>query len=284
MDIMPLNEYKTPKYPDKVTVLKSPQILKTVPERWRGNAYVCAALGALMMASLTSCARKQQNETGSVETSTKTGSSSKKKKALIAPIFEHGQGRGSFGCSSVAPPSFLSEEEAFQVIQEEAKQYGINFEKNAFEIKKAGIPKTSFYLKPENGNSGYNENGSVIKDTKSGTLQLDGYDVQNKIAFEFISEEDYSAWAIEEGKRSTVDDYDFLSTAKVLSKGLNGKNGENTIGIFYNPMVGFSEDEMNKIRQESFEEMKVRRTQLAKDDLKKQVRDFLEWLKAQGIM
>lgn len=276
MDIIPIKAYKTPKYPDKLTVLKSPGILKTVPERWRGNAYVCAALGALMVASLTSCARKQQNEIGSVETSTKAGSSSQEKKALIAPIFEHGQGRGSFGCDSVAPPSFLSEEEAYQVIQEEAKQYGINFAKNAFEIKKAGIPKTSFYPKPEDG--------SGIKDTKSGTLQLDGYDAKKKIAFEFISEEDYKAWAIEEGKRSTVDDYDFLSTAKVLNKGLSGKNGENTIGIFYNPMVGFSKEEMSNIKEESFREMRIRRNQLAKDDLKKQVRDFLEWLKAQGIM
>ncbi|MDP4091420.1 MAG: metalloprotease, partial [Bacillota bacterium] len=132
MEIKPVKKYKVPGYPDRDTVLNSPGILKTVPERWKGNAYVCAALSTLMLASLTSCTQKAQ----------RTGTDGQGNKALVAPIFEHGQGRGSFGCSSVAPPSFLSEEEAFQVIQEEARQYGVSFHRDGLEIKGVGIPQT----------------------------------------------------------------------------------------------------------------------------------------------
>ena len=45
---------------------------------------------------------------------------------LDIPIFAHGTGRSSYGCMSVAPPVFLSEEEAMQVIAEECAAQGID--------------------------------------------------------------------------------------------------------------------------------------------------------------
>ena len=46
-------------------------------------------------------------------------------KIVVAPIFEHGTGRGADGCVVVSPPVFLSEEEAVQVIREELAKQGI---------------------------------------------------------------------------------------------------------------------------------------------------------------
>ncbi|MDP4090568.1 MAG: metalloprotease [Bacillota bacterium] len=266
VDIKPLKNYREPKYPDKYEVLANPKVRKTLPERWKSNAYVCAALSTLMVASLTSCAQKSQQ----------TGTDGQGNKALVAPIFEHGQGRGSFGCDSVAPPSFLSEEEAFQVIQEEARQYGVSFHRDGLEIKGVGIPQTSL-LPLEEGKE------NKIK-VKKGNLQLDGYDAAKNVTFEFVSQEDFKDWAAE-GSYSTVESYDLLSTAKALKDGLAEKNGNTSVGIFYDPMSGLSEEERKDLLQnQDWGGMSVRAKEMSKEDLKKQVKDFLEWLKAQGIM
>lgn len=74
---------------------------------------------------------------------------------------------------------------------------------------------------------------------------------------------------------STVETYDFLSAAKVLRDGINGNQGDSSVGVFYNPMISPQSGVM----------LKVVETKLAaKDELKKQVKDFFEWLKAQGII
>ena len=46
-------------------------------------------------------------------------------KIIVAPIFEHGAGRGAEGCRAVAPPVFLSEEEGMQILREELAKHGV---------------------------------------------------------------------------------------------------------------------------------------------------------------
>lgn len=190
VDIKPVNKYRQPRYPDKLKVLSNPGALKNLPDRWKYNVQVGAALSTLLILTLTACERK--GETGPVGVNVK---------AEVAPIFEHGSGRGSFGCVSIAPPAFLSEEEAFKVIQEEGKRYGINFKTEGFTVSKVKIPETSFQGK--------------VTDSRTGNLELDGYDSGKKVGVEFISEEDYKKWA-SGGSTGLVDNYDFLSAAKEL--------------------------------------------------------------------
>ncbi len=263
MRVQCIKNYKDPNYPDKGMIMKNPILLSTLPERWKTNRYATAALSTLLLFTLTACGSKPQTGVPVEKT------------AAVAPIFQHGEGRGGFGCMSIAPPSFLSEEEAFQVIWEEADKMGISFEKNGKELSEVRLPETKFYL-------GSTED---INTTKTGKLELDGYDESKKIGFEFISKEDYTAWAKEQNMRSSVDDFDFLTTAQVLRDGLEGKTGESTIGVFYNTMVRPDKEEINKIMNNgNWEETEERFKNLAKEELRLQVKDFLEWLKAEGIM
>lgn len=271
MDIIPVKKYKNPKYPNKQKVLEDPKLLNTLPERWKDNLYVSTALSTLLLITLSACTPKQTSD-----------SSPKNNKYSIAPIFEHGNGRGSFGCSSVAPPSFLSEEEAFQVIQEEGEKYNISFEKDGLELKNIRLPETKYYLKPEESNSSFKQNGGSINSTRKGDLFLDGYDAQKKIGYEFISTDDYEEWQVKQNTRSTVDDYDFLSTAKLLKEGISKKNDEVSVGIFYNPMTSLSPEQLHN--QTDFKILEDKLKNLAKEDLRKQVKDFLQWLKAQEII
>ncbi len=272
MRVQSIKKYKTPNYPDKKMIMKSPMLLRSMPERWKGNRYASAALSTLIVFTITACGRGEQEYITPIE-----------KPTAVAPIFEHGDGRGSFGCMSVAPPSFLSEEEAFQVISEEAVKMEIAFEKESKELSKVKIPETKFYLKGEA--QGYKQDGGKIDSTKTGNLKLDGYDASKKVGFEFISKEDYEAWSVDQGVRSSVDDFDFFTTAKVLKEGLEGKTADSTIGVFYNAMVMPSREEINKIMNNgNWEEAEEKVKNIAKDELRNQVRDFLEWLKAQGVI
>ncbi|MCZ7584672.1 MAG: hypothetical protein M5R36_15785 [Deltaproteobacteria bacterium] len=45
--------------------------------------------------------------------------------AIVAPVFEHGEGRGSIGCVMVNGPVFLSEEEALAVIKTALEKRGL---------------------------------------------------------------------------------------------------------------------------------------------------------------
>lgn len=140
-------------------------------------------------------------------------------------------------------------------------------------------------LRPEKKIENYKDDGGIIDSSKTGDLKLDGYDSGKKIGFEFISKEDYDSWHVEEGIYSSVEDFDFLSTAAILRDGLEKDNEEASIGVFYNPMVRLSEDEL-KLGDEDrdWEGMAVKINDMGKDELKMQVKDFLEWLKAQGII
>jgi hypothetical protein len=50
--------------------------------------------------------------------------------AIVAPIFERGEGRGADGCMVMSPPVFLSEEAALQVIREEMAVKGVQLRTN----------------------------------------------------------------------------------------------------------------------------------------------------------
>ncbi|MFL0270013.1 hypothetical protein [Candidatus Clostridium radicumherbarum] len=260
MKITPVNKYKNPNYPTRRAVLENPEILRLLPNRWKNNIYAATALSTLLMITLSACdnTEKAVNKNGTLE-----------KKALVAPIFEHGSGRGSFGCDSVAPPSFISEEEAFQVIQEEAKNYGISFDKSGLQLKNINLPYTNLYPEPKN------TNGKAIVSTHMGSLKLDGFDEAKKIGFEFVSQIDYREWQKNQGMFSTVETYDFLSAAKVLRDGINENHGDTSVGVFYNPMIS---PQYGVILKDVEAKLK------AEEELKQQVKDFFEWLKAQGII
>lgn len=275
MDIKPVKKYKTPRYPEKSVLLYNPDLLKTVPERWKGNIYINVALTSILAFSLAGCSVNDEKI-----------SNDQPPKFVVAPIFEHGNGRGSFGCVSVAPPSFLSEEEAYEVIQEEAEKYGIAFEREILELKGVAIPETKYYLKPLQGEGfkDYLNEREAIDSTRRGDLTLDGYDESKKIGFEFVSREDYKQWSKEQTVRLSVDDFDFLTTAKLLQQGTDGKTGDVNLGIFYNPMAPYEELRKLDIERNDYGKMEQKTKEMASDELRLQVKDFLEWLKAQGII
>jgi hypothetical protein len=287
MDIKPVKSYRTPRYPDKRVVLDNPELLKTIPQRWKNNARAVAALSALAAIMTAGCS-PTPDRTGVIGTSpgvndgaANSAQASKntvntintERTEWVAPIFEHGDGRGSFGCVSIAPPAFLSEEEAFDVICAEAEKAGITLAAGGLTLKGVKLPKTKYNLNED----------SKVDSSKKGDLVLDGYDSENKIGVEFVSLQDYDEWHAEEGMWSSVSDYDFLSAAQILRDGLGKKTQDNAVGIFYNPMPRLDE-KLIFDEKTTFEEKEAILKEEAAAQLRKQVIDFLEWLKGEGII
>lgn len=266
MQVQPVKRYKSPRYPDKEETLKNPGILLALPERWRNNAYATVALASLLFMTLTACGDK--DNAGENEQFT----------GQIAPIFIHGTGRGSFGCVSVAPPAFLSEEEAFSVIREEALREGIVFTKEAPALQSVIIPETNLYYADEEKNMG----------RQKGALVLDGYDAEKKIAFEFVSRDDIYGWVKKNNTVwSSVESFRFLEAAAILAQGLEGRTEGMQLAIFYDPHYDFKAAEIQDIVNNNtgdFELMEEKLKERVKADLREQVRDFLNWLKGQNII
>jgi hypothetical protein len=238
MDARPVRRYRIPRYPTKLRVLAEPELLaRHVPAAWRKRAEVAGTAVLLALGGPLGC------DSGPP--------------AVVAPLFEHGDGRGSTGCVVVSPPVFLSEEEALQVIQEELAQ-------------------------------------SRIVLSKAGTRQsdLDGVDPTRKVAVEFVSDADYDefgrprSWFLT--VESTLHSHDPKALAKSPPSWLKSKASGMHLGVFYDPVAKWNaravkeppDGDWGKVYAAAQEEAKAQSREL----LREQVRDFVDWLKAQGAI
>ncbi len=288
--IEPVKRYPGPKYPTKVEVTLDPSVLRSLPRRWSAKPAVCAALLLTLTTGLYSCGSgdegsgtedgssvvseplNQPSTTGTGDTTT-TKSGNNNSPGLSIPFFEHGNGRGSYGCVSVAPPVFLSEDEAAQVIREEVAKAGVSFsDSKSIEGK---FPATNLY------------GDESMKDaTWDGTLKLDGYDRTLGIGFEFISQQDVEDWQKNGNMMSSVSTYEMKDTAKRLSDSVKD------VAVFYDPgmdwtNIKFDYNSYSKNYsdyQAYINEFTAAQKAQMLENLRAQVRDFLAWLAAEGII
>ena len=271
MQVAPVRSKRQPRYPTQEILALHPELLALVPERWRMNPLVLRVLAGVVSLSFAAEAANTQGQ--------KTGASH------VAPLFVHGDGRGAFGCVAINPPVFLSEEEAKQVIREEAQKAGLSFEPGGYELKNVKVPVTHRFW------CGEEEKDSTRPKSQEMDLKLTGFDKNHKVAFEYVSTDEIEAWTPkDQGCISTVSSYDLAGAAKSLSDGLQHQAGTPWIGIFYEPAAAnygrvhlrknATEAEYEKAHAAAAKKAKV----IDAEELRKQVRDFVEWLKAQGVI
>jgi len=295
MDVRPVRRYGFPVYPSRLQVLAEPDLLtQHVPPRWRRCAEMALAGAACLAAAGVGCAGEN------------AGPASKAGAAVVAPIFEHGEGRGVTGCVVANPPVFLSEEEALQVIKEELAKTGVRLSEPGGDLPGVMIPQRREHHK----RVGERYVDEVVElEGKAKPVSLDAQEADRKIAVEFVSRHDYHDLG---GPRSssTVDHYDFKKVARELRERAAASTRPIRLGVLYDPAtVGnlqkmYQEDKElqalnEKRRQDKSPEVQrlinERVVQIgkrwhdkaaaeSKALLRQQVRDFADWLKAQGAM
>lgn len=273
MKITPLDKYAEPRFPTRAILDEHPELLRIIPERWQRNPVVLTAMAGLCLLILSS----KDLEAAPWKSASK-----------VAPIFKHGNGYGDFGCVAVNPPVFLSEAEARQVIVEEGKKAGLTFTLNAPQLRSVRTPMTEMY-----GSCSYK---SGTRDPKFKTcvrpLKLDGTDKKRRISFEYVSQTDFDAWKKKEGILGSAYSYDILEAAKSLRDGLVKVGPKGAYAVFYDPLshpgsvkLSYSD---KSLTNKDWAAERVRRDKEAKNtarqELRKQVKDFIVWLKSQGVI
>lgn len=294
LQITPIARYRVPRYPDADAVCAHPALLANIPKRWHDKPAVCAALFATLALGLSGCSAQPSIPTKSITSEPKDSTKPQQsapisKPVLSIPVFSHGEGRGSFGCVSVAPPVFLSEEEAAQVIREEALAYNVDFSANAT-VDSNRLPYTNLL--------GGVESQTAEDKRHSGKLKLDGYDAKTGMGFEFVSVDDVKEWQDPNlGMFSSVESYEGKRTAERLADALVN------VAVFYDPMsadykafdftfdwesAGQTDEERNEAQSKAYEaahaKYDAQQRQKSMEELRAQVRDFFEWLKGQGVI
>ena len=186
--------------------------------------------------------------------------------ARVAPLFPIGAERPQFR-GEIQTPVFLTEEEARQTIIQEAQKAGLVFASDRLRIDGVSIPATvrheTTYLDTTNdGKSTIRIRSATDKEPMQKiNLVLDGTDEKRKISYEFLSKEDYATWRHD--KKTTYRD-SMLQPSVALREGLTQGIPAGTYAVFYDPGYGSKEQ--------------------AKAQLRKQVLDFIAWLKAEGVI
>ena len=295
MDIKPIGKIDKPKYPVKQEV-SAKTLRVAVPVRWSKSAAAKIALGALAAMTLAGCDMVPTNgvpipaDTPSDYTVQNVQTPTPKPTPLIddyelagepmmptiiaAPLFIHGEGRGSMGCVMIAPPVFLSEHEALEVINEVAADYGISFAQgDELPIYSVLQPVTNIY-----------ESGNNVQPDTYEDMAPDFADQDKGIAIEYVSVEDVQNWHKDSGVECSVESYNTKDAAQQLRHGLSWAYtdyGDTIAGVLYDPCANFEDEQMAMEDPEKSQE-RTRETSVA--NLKAQVVDFFAWLKREGII
>ena len=256
MEVCKVQRYRLPGYPSKVRAMDCQRLLASTPTRWKGSPVLCAALALTVSAGMSGCALRSG----------------------AAAVFGSGPseviGDGIVRQGMVTPAAFLSEVEACQVIREEAMVRGLDLGQGSM------ILAGEFPLPDVGANPRY----SAARKTWHGQLRLDGYNEQIGAGFEYVSKEDIDQWTQQAaGEDACMAMYRFHQTANRLTESMQEqiRDSWGHIGVFYDPGTTFVDqgdgpwDEA--AYQQAQKEYKI-------EQLRLQVRDFLDWLAAEGII
>jgi hypothetical protein len=255
MEPKPVESTKTPSYPTRREVLAG------------GAAFMLATLGGQWR----------------VFAETKEG------KIVVAPLFEHGKGRGATGCVVTSPPVFLSEEEAMQIIREELDKHGIHL-KNGKAMKDVEIPTRYVDHKV---NKGKREEEITVAKTICKPLQPSGVASDKKVVVQFVCVEHYDDLGgpgSPPGTGSSVQHYNFKETAEYVAGEVKRQEREKMyFGVFYDPAVRIDWKALQKKDKKAdfnavWRKAEDASKQEAKKLLREQVQDFAAWLKEQKVI
>ena len=295
--VVPVRKYKPPKYPTQVEANLNPDLLRKLPPQWQKNATVIIAAGLLGTMALTSCHLHELPSYADYPYDPPRPGY-----LNVAPIFIHGDGTGAIGCVMMTPPVFLSEAEAFAVIKSVSERYGLTFD-----AASPGYIATDNEVLYELPLSEWCEENNVIGYALgNGNVPLGLYDDEKGVAIAFVAmrqaahryvlEDD--TWINDDGEEmiifppeTTITHFRPRELAELSAADFSQQQGDATIGIFYDS--GLTSEQWHKLydayRRNGYSQRAARQIMkqeraIIEENLRAQVRDFLGWLRGQGII
>jgi hypothetical protein len=269
MKTKPVKRYREPRYPAKLQVLSHPALLRqNLPPAWRTVPEMAGAMALCLAANTATC-----NAQGA------PGGSTNAAVAIVAPVFEHGEGRGATGCIVVSPPAFLSEEEAWQVIEMELSRHGVNASEKKFEVRGVMIPVLRERWKRQDKKA-----KTMVAEPIgwSAPFRADRVDSKKQIVVEFVSKEEYHVLG---GplRSSSVQHYEFKEVARSLAEQVKAQAKDKIyLGVLYDPALHSDYEPGRTVAD--MEQACTATVAESKRLLRLQVQDFVKWLQAQGAI
>lgn len=289
MKVKPVGKSHSPAYPTERQAALDTGLLGPLPKRWRHSRAVLGGMAALALLSAAGCSQSQPD-------------SSPDGTYLTAPIFEHGGGSGALGCDVAVPPVFLSETEALAIIREEAAKVGLLFKDKP---PKAVVSMPLHEGETYGGTKTYVQYGDDIG--------LDAYNAEKGIGLAFVSQgESKATYTTEDGGSftSSLVQCNMKQRAEDALQGWSQMEGNGIIAAFYDPECSsrelyrrYEEEYRDSVvdwneKSEQDEEYRLFHPEptfpqdayerevreLSEDNLRAQVRDFIEWLQGQGVI
>ena len=273
MKITPVKSSRTPDYPTLREFSEHPELLsKNVPFRWIKNKYVATSLAAFIL-----CGTPKDSDNIKAKTSIVFDESMKNKpndevktekndSVKIAPIFAHGEGSGAIGCIVISAPVFIGENEALKIISEA-------FEDEDIKLDTSNLPTNNYQVLPiEN----YWRGGLGDTSKINSRIKIDAFNSNLNLAIFYISSDDFEQFKRNRINQYSISGYDTKVAAEILNKVLKRQSKTNAV-IFYDPIVEYGP---NDEEFDNYKDAKKRSRKL----LLKQVEDFLDWIKDEGIL
>jgi hypothetical protein len=285
-----VTSYRTPGYPTKHDALRDPALLRDhVPANWLRQRDVAAALGVFLAASAGGC---RDAGTADVPRGDVT------KAAVVAPIFEHGDGVGparfALGCIAVAAPTYLPEEVALQIIAEELATVGlVDVQRDMVlsDVRVRGFESTDYEWVSDQHTL------HLVPATKLLSVDLVA---PGGIAVEYVSDTDFYTFG---GNDREGYGRNLKQVAGKLGQHVAAQAHGLHFGVFYDPVEYWryhdadpavdkdmdweSEEDVERWFEASakaWERAERKATEKARELLRQQVQDFVAWLKGQGVI
>jgi|APTNR8051073442_1049403.scaffolds.fasta_scaffold00052_29 hypothetical protein len=233
MKIQPPRRYTPPAYPTLAEMRQRPELLSRLPRRWTTSPRFVALLSifvslrawlagagdppAATPACATTVAQPESPRDG-------TTTAVQEATSMVVPFLDESMeydGRGTFGCIAVNPPTFLAEDEALELIQQELRAAGLDLE-DAVILEGVKAPE---------------ESPAATVDPRH--FLFDFADRKRGVYIEYLSRADYDDWTDDDGMRSTVQDYDFAAASRRAAQTFQAWKTTTpvTFGIFFDPLA-----------------------------------------------
>ena len=288
-------------YPTLAEIQRTPELLARVPARWEQSSGFAALLGLLALASAPR-AEAADNETAPAAAALDpdvavvprdNASAVQKTAAVVAPMLEEAldqDGRGSFGCMSVCPATFMPEDEALELIRTELEAAGLRLQEGV-ELDNVMAPvQKPEDAKPPSGPRDW-EKGNELGPRP---VRFDWADPERAVYVDYLAQRDYRTW---QGRMVSVNNsFDFAALARKVAEayGQHPATNKTIFGVFFEPLAdpgvaqpkleGLSSEQARRASWESERMEAALKGEKSRDKLRRQVRHFVEFLKQEGVV
>ncbi len=265
----PARRIARPVYPTLLEVRADPAVLRRMPSAWRRRGEIVSLAGVYLAAQVGGCADDASTAVA--------GGARSARAAIVAPVFgddgplEGWSGfygcDGDFRCTLRGSPGVfhpsIDVSQAIQIIREEMQLAGLAMDAANVQLDPVSIrhretgPRAYEWLTDRTLNE-----TRVVQEP----LVVDLYDAEHRVAIEYLSDAEASSFDCAG---------DVQTGAHAVSEAVRGNGIDVYFGAFHDPgLRPLRFDERGREEQRAD----------AQDRLRMQVRQFLEWLVAQGVI